>query len=164
MFEEEAFEMLRLTVKIFLESLTHKPELPIVYRGATLKEVVGAMVKGYRRRIVYIVDPGDKIMGSITLSDLKDIAFRYYLDGRLSDLMVITEHIEGLFTSERAVDLMDINFPVCHEKERLGDVIARMIQKDLQDMPVLDKEDRVVGNLDMLDLLELWVKRGEELF
>lgn len=103
-------------------------------------------------------------MGSLTLSDLKDIAFRYYLDGRVSDLMVITEHMEGLFTSERAVDLMDINFPVCHENERLGDVIARMIQKDVQDMPVLDKEGRVVANLDMLDLLDLWVKRGEELF
>lgn len=156
--------MLRLTVKDFLESLTHKPEMPIVPRGATLKEVVCAMVKGYQRRIVYIVDPGDRIMGSIILRDLKDIAFRYYLDGRLSDLMAIPEHIEGLFTSERAVDLMDINFPMCHENERLGDVIARMIQKDVLDMPVLDKEDRVVANLDMLDLLELWVKKGEELF
>jgi len=162
--EEENIEVLRLTVKDFLESLTHKPELPIVSRGATLKEVVCAMVKGYRRRIVYIVDPGGRIMGSIILSDLKDIAFRYYLDGRLFDLMAITEHIEGLFTSERAIDLMDTDFPMCHENERLGDVIARMIQKDVLDMPVLDKEDHVVANLDMLDLLALWVKRGEDLF
>jgi hypothetical protein len=59
---------------------------------------------------------------------------------------------------------MDINFPVCNEKENLGDVIGRMIQKDVQDMPVLDKENRIVANLDILDLLELWIKKGEALF
>jgi hypothetical protein len=99
MVEEEDFELLRLTVKDFLGSLTHKPEKPIVHRGTTLKEVVRAMVKGYRRRIVYVVDHGDRIMGSITLNNIKDVVFRYYLDGRISDLIVITEHIEGLFIS-----------------------------------------------------------------
>ena len=156
--------MLPVTVRDFVDSLSHRPELPIVASGTSLKEVVCAMVKGRRRRIVYVVDSKDRLIGSITLNDLKDVVFRYYLNGRVPDVLVFTEHIERLFASERAEDLMARNLPVCHEFEGLRDVIARMIQQDVQDIPVLDKEGRVVADLDILDLLELWVKSGGEVF
>ena len=156
--------MLSLTVRGFVDSLSPRPELPIVARGTSLKEVVRAMVKGHRRRIVYVVDSKGQLMGSITLNDLKDVVFRYYLNGRVPDVLVFTEHIERLFDSERAEDLMARNLPVCHEYEGLREVIARMIQQDVQDIPVLDKESRVVADLDILDLLELWVRRGGEVF
>lgn len=40
-------------------------------------------------------------------SNWKDIIFRYYLDARVKDSLVVTEHIEELFSSENAEDVMD---------------------------------------------------------
>lgn len=151
----------RLTVREFLDSLPSIPELPVVETGSPLREVVRAMVKGHRRRIVYVVDSAGGLKGAIALDDLKDVIFRCYLDGRVSDALVVTEHIEKIFISDSAEDIMDANIIVCREKELLRDVIDRMIERDVKDIPVVDREGRVIADLDVLDLLELWLKEGE---
>jgi len=35
---------------------------------------------------------------------------------------------------------------------------------NVTDMPVLDRQGRVVADLDILDLLELWLAKGQEAF
>jgi len=154
----------RLTVKDFIDSLSERMELPLVATTSSIKEVVRAMVQGYRRRLVYVVDSGGKLKGAISLDDLKDVIFRYYLDGRIRDALVVTEHIAELFSSETAEDVMDANLIVCRDHERLQDVITRMIERDVKDMAVIDQEGRVIADLDILDLLQLWLKAGEEVF
>ncbi len=156
--------MLNLTISEFLDSLSHQVDLPIVTTGSSLKEVVRAMVEGHRRSIVYVVDSNGKFKGTISLGDLKDVVFRYYLDARVKDSLVVTEHIEELFSSENAEDVMD-DYPVsCRKHERLHDVITRMIEHNITHIPLIDRESRVISDLDILDLLELWLKKGEEIF
>jgi len=154
----------KLTVKDFIDSLSERMELPLVATTSSIKEVVRAMVQGYRRRLVYVVDSGGKLKGAISLDDLKDVICRYYLDGRIRDALVVTEHIAELFSSETAEDVMDANLIVCRDHERLQDVITRMIERDVKDMAVIDQEGRVIADLDILDLLQLWLKAGEEVF
>ncbi|MFP3869198.1 MAG: CBS domain-containing protein [Desulfobacteraceae bacterium] len=156
--------MERLTVKEFLSSLGHQAQLGVVTPGASLKEVVRAMIKGHRRRVVYVVDENRKLLGAISLDVLKDVIFRFYLSDRVSDLLVVSEHITELFASEKAEDVMDADISSCQEQENLHEVIGRMIDRDSRDMPVLDQQGRVVADLDILDLLELWLKKGEEAF
>lgn len=156
--------MQRLTVRDFLDSLSQRMELPLVATTSSIKEVVRAMVQGHRRRLVYVVDSGGRPKGAISLDDLKDVIFRYYLDGRIRDALVVTEHIAELFSSETAEHLMDADLIVCRDHERLQDVITRMIERDVKDMAVIDQEGRVIADLDILDLLELWLKAGEEVF
>jgi CBS domain-containing protein len=139
-------------------------ELPLVATTSSIKEVVHAMVQGSRRRLVYVVDSGGKLKGAISLDDLKDVIFRYYLDGKIRDALVVTEHIAELFSSETAEDVMDADLIVCRDHERLQDVITRMIERDVKDMAVIDQEGRVIADLDILDLLQLWLKTGEEIF
>ena len=156
--------MKRLTVKDFLDSLPHRMELPVVKTESSLREVLQAMVKRHRGRIVYVVDFDGKVKGLISLDNLKDVIFHHYMKSRVSDPLVITEHIMELFASEKAEDLMDAGLSVCHEHECLHDVVTRMIERDVKDMPVLDQEGRIIADLDILDLLELWLKKGEEAF
>jgi CBS domain-containing protein len=154
--------MLNLTVGEFLDSLSHQVDLPIV-ATRSLKEV-RARVKGRWRSIVYVVDSKGKLKGTISLSDLKDIIFCYYLDVRVKDSLVVSEHIEELFSSENAEDVID-NYPVsCHKHEKLHDVIARITEHNITHIPLIDREGRVISDMDILDLLELWLKKGEEIF
>jgi CBS domain-containing protein len=153
-----------LTVRGFLDSLSRRVELPVVAAGSSLKEVVCAMVKGHRRRIVYVVDSEGKLKGAISLDDLKDVIFRFYLKGRVNNALVVSEHIAELFASEKAEDVMDTAPPVCGEHEKLETVLGIMIERNVKDMPVIDQNGRVIADLDILDLLELWLKKGEVAF
>jgi CBS domain-containing protein len=156
--------MHRTTIKEFLDSLTCGAELPLVAAGACLTEVVRIMVKGHRRRIVYVVDTDGKLMGAITLNHLKDIIFRFFLEDRLGNAVVVSERIVELFTSEKAEQVMSLNLPSCLADETLADAVSRMMESNVTDMPVLDHKGRVVADLDILDLLELWLDRGQKAF
>ena len=156
--------MKKLTVKALLETLTHCVELPVVAETGSLKEVVRAMVKGHRRRIVYVVDGDNRFKGAITLEELKNVIFHYYLNSSIRDVLVVTEHIDELFAAEKAGDFMNPDLIVCRENDTLHDVIVRMNEWDVLDIPVLDREGRVIADLDVLCLLELWLKKGDKAF
>ena len=156
--------MYRTTIREFLDSLRCGAELPLVPVGACLEEVVRVMVKGHRRRIVYVVDGDRRLKGAITLSHLKDIIFRFFLDERLGNALVVSERIVELFTSEKAEQVMTLDLPSCLMEETLADAVGRMMATNVTDMPVLDQEGRVVADLDILNLLELWLKRGNQAF
>jgi CBS domain-containing protein len=156
--------MHRTTIREFLDSLASRAELPLVAMGASLEEVVQAMVKGHRRRIVYVVDAGGNFKGAITLNHLKDIIFRFFLDDRVSNAVVVSERLTELFTSEKAEQVMTLDLPHCLTDETLAEALGRMMETDVTDMPVLDQEGRVVADLDILDLLKLWLKRGQKAF
>jgi CBS domain-containing protein len=156
--------MHRTTISEFLESLACKAELPLVAAGACLTEVVRVMVKGHRRRIVYVVDTDGRLLGAITLNHLKDIIFRFFLDDRLGNAVVVSERIAELFTSEKAEQVMSLDLPSCLADETLAAAVSRMMESNVTHMPVLDHEGRVVADLDILDLLELWLDRGQKAF
>ncbi len=151
----------KMIVKEFLDSLSHSLEVPLVEINSSLKDVAKAMVKGLRNRIVYVVNSDRKLLGFISVDNLKDVIFRYHLNGRLSDIIVVTEHLEEIFISETAEDIMETGVTVCYENEKLGEVITRMVAHNVKDMPVIDLKRRVIANLDILDILELWLKKGE---
>jgi hypothetical protein len=59
---------------------------------------------------------------------------------------------------------MDATPSVYRQHEQLQDVIIRMIDRNVMEMPVIDHKQRVIGELDILDLVELWLKKGKEAF
>jgi CBS domain-containing protein len=59
---------------------------------------------------------------------------------------------------------MEVDLVVCHEHESLHDVIVKMNERNIKAIPVLDRKGRVIADLDILDLLELWLKKGNEAF
>ena len=151
------------TVQEFLQALPHRVDLATVSKGAPLREVVRTMVAGHRRRIVYVVEADGALQGAIFLDSLKDTIFRYYLEAQVGDTLVVTEHLLEMFASETAEDVMETGLITCQEDERLQEVISRMIAGNLKDLPVLNREGRLIGDLDILCLLELWLLKEETL-
>jgi len=125
---------------------------------------VRSMVAGHRRRIVYVVEADGTLLGAIFLDSLMDTIFRYYLEAQVADTVVVTEHLLEIFASETAGDVMESGLVTCREDERLQEVISRMIAGNLKDLPVLDRDGRLLGDVDILCLLELWLLKEEMLF
>jgi CBS domain-containing protein len=153
-----------LTVREFIQALPHRVDLATVSRGTPLREVVRTMVAEHQRRIVYVVGADGTLQGAIFLDSLKDTIFRYYLESQVGDTLVVTEHLLEIFASETAEDVMESGMVTCREDERLQDAISRMIESNLKDLPVLDHEGRLIGDLDILCLLELWLLKEETFF
>lgn len=153
-----------LSVQEFLQALPHRVDLATVSRDTPLREVVRSMVAGHRRRIVYVVEADGTLLGAIFLDSLMDTIFRYYLEAQVADTVVVTEHLLEIFASETAEDVMESGLVTCREDERLQEVISRMIAGNLKDLPVLDRDGRLLGDVDILCLLELWLLKEEMLF
>lgn len=156
--------MKQTTVQDFLKSLQGMRELPVASADSPLEEVVRTMVKGHRRRMVYVVDSAGRLQGQITLNHLKEVIFHYYLNTAALDAIVVTSHINELFASEVARDVMDADLVVCRLDEPLHDVLVRMNESGLSDLPVIDHEWRLIADIDILDLLERWLNLGNEGF
>jgi CBS domain-containing protein len=156
--------MIRQTVEAFLDSMSTGRDLPVIRAGSCIGDAVREMVKDHHRRILYVVDADGKPKGTITLNHLKDAIFHYYLDGRVEDAVIVSRRITELLAPGIVDDLMDAQLITSEEDEELGAVIARMIENDLSDVPVLGKDGRIVANLDILDILELWLQMGEGVF
>lgn len=152
------------TVREFLHALPHRVDLATVFRDTPLREVVRTMVAGHRRRIVYVVETNGTLQGAIFLTSLKDTIFRYYLESQVGDTLVVTERLLEIFAAETAEDVMESGLVTCREDERFQEVISRMIEGNLKDLPVLDSDGRLIGDLDILCLLELWLLKEEKLF
>lgn len=156
--------MKQSTVEEFINSLHDRRELPVVRSDSSLEEVVRAMVKGHRRRIVYVVEADGSLRGTITLNHLREVIFRFYLNTRVSDAIVVTEHITELFSSETALEILDADMLVCNLDQTLHDVLVTMNEKEAVAVPVLDREGRLIADIDILDLLERWLNLGNEGF
>ena len=150
-----------LTVRDFLNALPHRVDLAMLVPGTPLKEVVRAMVAGHRRRVVYVVDADGALQGAISLDTLRDTIFRYYQEDQVADALVVTERLLEVFASEKAEDVMSSGLAVCRLHESLQAVISRMIEGNLRDLPVLDDDGRLIADLDILCLLELWLLKNE---
>ena len=153
-----------ITVRQCLNTMATKRAMATVAPDANLKEVVKAMVKGLRRRVVYVVDNEMKLQGCITLKNLKDIVFSHFLSKKLEDALVLSEENMELFAFDKAAQVMESDVPVCHEDDKLHEVLEWMMEADLLDVAVLDQHDKLVADLDVLDLLEQWLLLGHEVF
>lgn len=153
-----------LTVQEFLTALPHRIDLATVTSGTPLKEVVRTMVAGHRRRVVYVVEADGTLRGAISLDNLKDTIFRHYQEARVGGALRVTERLLEVFAAEKAEDVMFTGLPFCQLHESLQEVISRMIEWNIKDLPVLDRDGRLIGDLDILCLLEVWLLKGEALF
>ncbi len=153
-----------ITVKQCLDAMVTKRAMATVVPDANLKKVVEAMVKGLRRRVVYVVDSEMRLQGYITLKNLKDIVFSHFLSSKLEDALVLSEENMELFASEKAVQVMESDVPFCHEDDDLHKVLEWMMEADLLNVAVLDEQDHLTADLDVLDLLEQWLLLGCEVF
>ncbi|UCF30249.1 MAG: CBS domain-containing protein [bacterium] len=127
--------------------------LPVVKRDMPIDDLVKAMEWFRHSRILYVVDGENRLIGTITLRALVGHVFHQSHRGgfRPRDLLRV-------LTTEAAEDLM-ADF-ACHAgmDERITDVLERMVDKGVEEIPVLDEDMKVIGDLTMIDLLRAVTK------
>lgn len=124
-------------------------ELPIVRDTLSSDEVIAAMIQFAHSRVLYVINAQSNLIGTISLGRLVRHVFARSYDPQIHPKALI-----GVITAEAAKDIMEHKPISATEDEEVGTVLKRMIESNVKELPIVDKENKVVGDLTMIDLLE----------
>ncbi len=123
-----------------------------VRSDANLRDAVMAIIKDSETRKVYVVDDQGKLVGTITLETLmRHAAYRMGIreTGMTSFLRMLAE-----MSNDKASSIMAKPVRVL-ENELLTNVTKLMVENHLNDLPVVDNQNKLVQELNGLDILKL---------
>ncbi len=104
-------------------------------------------------RDLYVISPEGHILGHIRHSRLVQFLLAEYLPARSSHQ--IMERICG----GSAEELMERDFVFAHPSEELDNVLDRMLEYEVENMPVIDDAHRITGNINLMDVLRAVQKK-----
>ena len=132
----------------------------VVPAGASLAEVAEAAVENPGCRVIAVVDADRRLIGVIPARVLvNDIFLKIVPEeflGEIADLAGALKYAEHV-RARTARDIMADRVSVRRE-DTVRDAFERMHHSRLNGLPITDAEGRVVGYLDQLELLLVWVR------
>ncbi len=146
--------MKRIKVKSVRNLITK--EASLVKRDANAMEIAKAIVKDPKTRSVYVVDNDNKLLGIIPVINFAQYLFYEYVPDEFLYYKAVMPVEE--ITAE------DIMLPPVYVKEDdgLDAAFQKMFSENLKELPVVDDELHVIGDLNILELVTAWIKRNSE--
>lgn len=123
-----------------------------VEEADSLRQVVQAVLQNPGFHDVCVVDQHRHLLGVINVKKLFRTVFFHHVDPNL-----MTRHLIELAGSKTAGHLMVTDPVVAMATEPLGRAIARMVQHELGEVPVLDDQRQLLGSLSIGAILGIWL-------
>ena len=133
-----------------------KKRLPLIDQKANIEEIVAAMIHFEHSRFLYVVDHNDKLVGTISWRLLARHVFSSSHDPQIHPRFIMS-----MITAETAKDIMQKNPLFTTENELLETLLTKIIQRRVQEIPVIDEEKRVIANLTIVDLLRFLIESSK---
>jgi CBS domain-containing protein len=134
---------------------------PVVVKAtASLAEVAEQAVANTGCRLIAVVDDDQHLVGVIPVSELVNEIFQKIVPeeflGEITDLDAVLEYA-GRIGARTAGDLMREPVSV-HADENVRTAFERMHVSGNHGLPITDRAERVLGYVDQLELLVVWVR------
>lgn len=153
-------ETITLTTPIAEADRILRMEPVVVQGGASLRETAERAVENTGCRVISVVDAERRLLGIVPVRTLvNDIFLKIVPEeflGEITDLdsaMKYAEHVGA----RTAGDIMVAPVSV-HPDETVRTAFERMHASRLNGLPITDRQERVVGYVDQLELLIVWVR------
>ncbi len=130
-----------------------KRRLATVFPESEVAEIVNAFAGAEHARLVYVVRHDQQLIGVISLGHLAKHLLFHHCDKAVDNLQLIS-----MATSETAADFIDRPVISAHLSETIEPVLKRMLSANIKEIPVLDDQERLVGDLTLVDILHLCSK------
>lgn len=121
-----------------------------VGEDAVFKEAVEAMIRDSETRKVYVLDANSRLVGTITLETLMRYA-GYSLGVRKTGITSFLKML-GEISDDKVTEFMSKPIRV-FEDELLVNVAKLMVEHHLNDLPIVNRDNILVGELNGLDIL-----------
>lgn len=130
------------------ENMIGKPAL--VTEDALLRDAVESITQNLASRKVYVVDEEGFLKGVIRIETLLRLV-GYKVGVRKAGVISFLKFLSGIF-DENVTEFMETPITVTNE-HKLLDALQKMVEYHLNDLPVVDAEGRIVGELLSLEFL-----------
>ncbi|OEU53421.1 MAG: hypothetical protein BA868_08250 [Desulfobacterales bacterium C00003106] len=128
---------------------TKERKIPLVHQEAGINELIDAFVGSCHSRLLYVVDTEKRLKGIISLGNLiRHVFFPYH------DSHVDCRNLISVAVSETARDFMQREPQFALLSDNVEDVLQRMISYNIKEIPILDKNRRVVADITVIDFLD----------
>lgn len=142
--------MHNLKVKDLLKFSTTQPTL--IPAHTPLRDVARQLVLDPLTREVYVTDEQNRFIGVITLRRLARSVFAGHAE-RLASPVSLLELV-----SAQTADQLALKKPAfVLEEDTLARLLDVMFRYDVNEIPVVNRQKTVVGNLNMLEILQAWL-------
>ncbi len=133
---------------------SHPAQPVTVTKDEPMAQVVATFLSHEGLRDLYITSPEDRIIGVVRHRRLVRLMLAQHLP--IQTRHEIMERVSGGIVE----DIMERDYVSAKPQEVLDNVLNRMIQYEVEDMPVIDDANRAIGNINLTDMLRA-VQRGE---
>ena len=139
-----------------------------ISRFASIEELSELLVKN-KISGVPVVDKDDKLVGIVTEADIivkdADLHFPQYfklLDGiiYLESLKKFKENLKK-YLGIKVEDIMTNNLKTVKEDTPVSEISNIMIDSNINRVPVIDKEDNLIGIVTRKDIVRSMIKKGK---
>ena len=137
-----------LRVEEVHEVMVGKPA--VVKEDAILKDAVEAITQNLISRKVYVVDEEGKLKGVVTIEALlRQVGYKVGV--RVVGVISFFKFLGGIL-KENVTEFMEDPVTVTN-KYKLLSALQKMVENHLNDLPVIDDEGRIIGELNSLEIL-----------
>ena len=145
------------TVKIKDMRMLVTPHPAFVSKDASTDEIAKVMIANPQLKSVYVVDDKLQLIGKITLKMLIKQEFMNLLPSRLSYFGALE------FVGKKTAEDIMISSVSVKDEDTLKTAFVKMYEDDLNELPVVDEKRRLIGNIDLLELLMMLIeKKGQK--
>lgn len=145
-----------LKVEDVYEIMVGKPA--ILREDAQLKDAVEAITQDLISRKVYIVDAEGILIGMISIETLlRHVGYRVGV--REVGVISFFKFLGGVF-KENVTEIMEKKPVTVTNNHKVLDALRLMVEHHLNDLPVIDDEGKIIGELNSLEIL----KQTKEIF
>lgn len=142
--------------KLIVQEPTH------VNVGAKVYELIDLLLEDPRKRNVFVVDDNKVLKGMVTLKEILKIIGIHARLKKCSE-ECLKDYVQSLL-NEDVSSIMKCHFVSVSVEHRLTDVVREMEEHQLEDLPVIDAEGKLIGVLNGLEILaiarKMYKKKG----
>ncbi len=146
------------TVKIKDMRMLVTPHPVFVNKNESADEIARAFIANPRLKSVYVVDDKLELLGKVTL---KKLIKHEFIDLLPSHFGILDFNALEFIGKKNAEDLM-FSAIYINDEDTLKTAFVKMYENDLDELPVVDNKNRLIGNIDLLELLTVLIENKEQ--
>ncbi|MCD6370535.1 MAG: CBS domain-containing protein [Thermoplasmata archaeon] len=128
-------------------------EASIVGEDEDLLKIAEEMVRDPKTRTVYVVNKENKLAGVIPVIELVQYLYSEYIPQEY----ILYRFPVLLSGTPKAKDIM-LPPVYVHDDEDITSAFIKMFKNNLKELPVVDEEMHVIGDLNILEMIISWIE------
>lgn len=139
------------------EWIAHYPGLPTTIRmDSALKEILAIMLEPPFPRDVYVVSDANRLVGHLSLKKIAHQLLPQY------QAIHTRRQMMHRITGSTVKELMNAECSYARDSEELEDVFHLLMERDIEELPVIDEQGVLVGIIHLFSVLRYLLATQED--